>query len=546
MEILTVENLSFVYPQCENEALSNISFSAECGEFITVCGGTGSGKTTLLRLLKPELSPLGEKRGTVNFEGVPTGELTAIKSAGAIGYVMQRPEQQIVTDTVWHELAFGLENLGEPQKIIERRVAETASYFGISHWFDKRTDELSGGQKQILNLASVMIMNPKLLILDEPTAQLDPIAASEFITVLKKLNSELGVTVIISEHRLEEIIPISDKLLIMDKGMLIHCDSPDEVVKRLSKNKALLKAMPAAVRLYHEVNGEGACPISIREGRSFIESSFENDVRCLPENGKSDAMHKPALRFKEIFFRYERNQPDVLSGMDFTVYENEIFCLLGGNGSGKTTMLSVAADILKPYSGTVEVFGKKIKSYKNQTLYRECLALLPQDVQTVFLRNTVGEELEEAGAEAEMLPYDISSLSDKHPYDLSGGEQQLTALAKVLAAKPKLLLLDEPTKGIDAQAKHRLTEIIKQLRSDGMTIVAVTHDVEFAAECADRCAMCFNGRIAAEGAAREFFYGNNFYTTPISRMTRGYFDKAVTVSEAAQLCLANKRRKGAH
>ncbi len=535
MEILKVENLNFTYPLTASPAISKVSFSINKGEFIAVCGATGSGKSTLLRLLKPELAPLGEKSGEIIFDGITVSNLDAEKSASGIGFVMQNPEHQLVTDTVWHELAFGLENLNVPQSVMARRIAETAAYFGIENWYDKKVSELSGGQKQLLCLAAVMVMNPQIIVLDEPTSRLDPIAASEFTATLKKINRELAVTVIISEHRLEEIIPACDRLLVLEEGKVKALDIPQKVVSSLDEK--LLRAMPAAVQLFQAVEGSGECPLNIREGRRFIEKSFSSRVKSLSEQ---EYVHSEqiAVRCKEVYFRYERNMPDVLRGLNMTVYESEIFCILGGNGSGKSTTLSVLAGLEKPYSGKTEIFGKKLNDYKNQTLYRNCLTLLPQDVQTVFMCNTVREELVEA--ETEMLPFDFEKHMDKHPYDLSGGEQQLVAFAKVLAAKPKLLLLDEPTKGIDAESRYRLIKILKNLKFQGMTIVIVTHDTEFACECADRCAMLFRGEVVSEAVPRDFFSENNFYTTAISRMTRGIWDKAVSVDNAVKLAELNK------
>ena len=542
MEILKVENMSFTYPQCGGEALSDISFSAERGEFIVLCGATGSGKSTLLRMLKRELSPLGERKGEVYYKGRRLSELEDRESASAIGFVMQSPEQQIVTDKVWHELAFGLENLGIPKSDIARRVAEMASYFGIGPWYGRDTAELSGGQKQLLNLAAVLVMQPELLILDEPTAQLDPIAAADFIATLKRLNQDFGLTIIIAEHRLEDVIPTGDRLMVMEKGKLIADGRPEQVISGLRDRHDILCGMPAAARLSTELGAEGECPLTVRAGREFIEQGYRNEVRSLPA-AEIQQQGETALEFRDVYFRYTRDSKDILRGLDLKVFCGEIFCILGGNGSGKTTSLKAAAGLIKAYSGSIKVFGKKLKEYKNRSLYRNCLAMLPQDVQTVFLKNTVREELEECGAKAAELPYDISHLLDKHPYDLSGGEQQLTALAKVLAAEPKLLLLDEPTKGLDASAKRNIISVLKQLKNDGMTIVTVTHDVEFAAMCADRCAMFFDGGIVSSGAPDEFFSENSFYTTAASRMTRGYYDKAVTVEAAAELCRRNGEKQ---
>lgn len=542
MEILAVRNLTFTYPECSSPALKNISLSLERGEFAVLCGATGSGKSTLLRMIKRELTPLGEMSGDIVFNGSSLSGLDSKVSASAIGFVMQNPEHQTVTDKVWHELAFGLENLGTPPDEIARRIAEMASYFGIVEWYDKDTAELSGGQKQLMNLASVLVMQPNLLILDEPTAQLDPIAAADFIATLKRLCNDFSLTILIAEHRLEDLVPLCDRLLVMENGSLIADAPPADVISNLSARDDILCGMPAASRLYAKLSGNGCCPLTVREGRQFIENSYNNDTRRLPLTSY-EHNQATALEFNDVYLRYERNGRDILSGLSLKVYVGEIFCILGGNGSGKTTALSAAAEIIKPYSGNIRVFEKKLRDYKNRSLYRECLAMLPQDVQTVFLKSTVRDELDECGADLSELPYDISHILSKHPYDLSGGEQQLAALAKVLAAKPKLLLLDEPTKGLDAAAKQDIISVLHGLKAKGVTIVTVTHDVEFAATCSDRCAMFFGGRIVSTGTPTDFFTQSSFYTTAVSRMTRGYYDNAVTLEDAEQLCRLNGRKE---
>lgn len=534
MALLAVEHLTFTYPDCEKPTLADVSFTVEKGEFLAVCGPTGCGKSTLLRLLKREIAPLGTLSGAITVDNISQAELSDRDAARRIGYVMQRPEHQIVTDRVWHELAFGLENMGLSRGDMARRVAEMAAYFGMEDWFDRDTSTLSGGQKQLLNLAAVMVMQPEILILDEPTAQLDPIAASDFIATVRKLNRELGLTVIMTEHRLEEVIPACDRLLVMaDGGVLAH-DAPSAVVSRMADRADLLCFMPAAVRLFHRVKGAGTCPLDVRQGRDFI-AQHAGSAHTLPAEAPLDERRPPALEFREVYFRYDRHAPDVLAGMSFTVREGEICAILGGNGSGKSTTLRVAAGLSRAYAGEVRVFGRKLRAYSGQSLYQNCLTLLPQDVQSVFLCNTVREELADARVAAEQLPFDLTHLLDRHPYDLSGGEQQLVALAKVLATKPRLLLLDEPTKGVDAAAKAKLIGVLKALRAQGMTLVLVTHDVEFAAECADRCCFVFRGQIVSEDRPRAFFSQNHFYTTAISRMSRGILEGAVTVEDAAML-----------
>lgn len=544
MAFLAVENLTFTYPGRNNPAIKNVSFTVEKGEFVCICGATGSGKSTLLRLLKRELAPIGELSGFISLSDVRQESLSDQDAAYKIGFVCQRPEQQLVTDKVWHELAFGLENMNLPRAAIARRVSEMAAYFGIEEWYDKNVNDLSGGQKQLLNLAAVMVMQPEILILDEPTSQLDPIAASEFIQTVKKLNRDFALTVLITEHRLEEVVPVSDKMIVLEKGAVLYSDAPEITISKLPSDSPILLAMPSAARLYHALSEKGVCPIEIKDGRRMIEENYSNEIRALPTPSSAPET-APALSFKDVYFRYDRHGRDVLSGVSFTVHTGEIYAILGGNGSGKTTSLSAASALLRPYAGKICVFGKPIKEYRNQSLYSECLTMLPQDVQTVFLSNTVREELKDAEYGMSLLPIDFTRYFDMHPYDLSGGEQQLLALARVLSTKPRLLLLDEPTKGVDANTKKQLTGILKSLKETGMTIIIVTHDVEFAAETADKCALFFRGQIVSEDAPREFFSKNSFYTTPISRMTRGIFENAVTLSDACDLCRQNGRKERA-
>lgn len=534
MEILKVEDLSFTYPGDDNKVLDNVSFSLEKGEFVLLCGATGSGKSTLIRLLKKEIAPEGRLEGKISVCQREREEI----SADRMGLVAQNIEEQIVTDKVGSELAFGLSAMGLDKENTERRIAEISTYFGIQEKYDDKTAELSGGQKQLLSLASVMAMDPEILLLDEPTAQLDPIAASEFISTLKKINRELSVTVVIVEHRLEEIFPVCDRVLVMENGRIIANGPPREVGAGLCEKEDVLMTMPSPIRLYHALGRKGRCPLGVRETREYVSALVKGDavpsvnVKTIEPDIKK---RKKALEFKDVFFRYERNLHDILCGLDLTVYEGEIFCILGGNGTGKTTAMMCAAGVRRPYSGSIRVFDKKISDHRGESLYKGCLALLPQDVQTLFLRGTVREELEDAGVDLDTLPYDLSPHLEKHPYDLSGGEQQLLALAKVLATGARLLIADEPTKGLDSTKKLALARLFDTLRKEGRTVVIVTHDVEFAAMCADRCALFFRGRALSVQTSRDFFSGNSFYTTSVARITRGIINRAMTVEDVVSV-----------
>ncbi len=540
MEILDVKNLNFGYPGSDGPVLKNVSFSVEKGDFAVMCGATGCGKTTLLKLIKPELTPKGEADGTVLFLGQNVKELSRRDSAHLIGYVMQKPEEQIVTDTVRHEIAFGLENLGLPRNTVAKRIAETASFFGIGDLFEKKVSALSGGQKQLLSLASVCAMRPELLILDEPTSRLDPISASSFISVIKRLNRELGITVLIAEHRTEDLIPTASRLIVMENGTISHAGRPDDVLGKITSEK-VLASMPVSVRLAKKLGHEGKMPKDIPEGRHFLEENYAKSSVRLQREPTSHG-DKKALEFKNVFFRFEKGSKDVLSGVNMTVFEGEIFCILGANGSGKTTLLKAASGLLKPFSGKVEVFEKPLKKNPGNSLYDGTLALLPQDVQTVFLKSTVREDIG-VDTEPSIFPR-VEPLLEKHPYDLSGGEMQLAALAKVLKSRPRLILADEPTKGLDSVAKSHLAALFKELKAKGITVLTVTHDAEFAAMCADKCALMFGGSLLPSEDAFDFFSGNTFYTTAVSRMTSGFFENAVTVDDAVMLCRESEKKRG--
>ncbi len=544
-----IKDLSFSYPTAKGKkSLDGVNLSIEKGEYIVLCGKSGSGKTTLLRQLKSVLAPHGKKTGDILFNGMPIEKVNQRDQSAKIGYVMQNPDDQIVTDKVWHELAFGLESLGCDQKTMRSRVAEMACYFGIQDWFHRDVANLSGGQKQLLNLASIMAMQPEVLILDEPTSQLDPIAASDFLNTVRKINTELGTTVIITEHRLEDIFPYADRAVVMDGGRVIADDTPRNIGKLLYEQKNdMFAAMPTPVRVFYGSNGVGDCPLTVREGRTWLSKTYsEPKVTALPVKELDDEVDSSALSLKELWFRYEMDSPDVLRGVSAEVPKGSLYAIVGGNGAGKSTTLKAVCGICKPYRGKVKVFGKAVEKYKASELFGGCLAMLPQDPKSLFVKKTVREDLTEMTKDEKRIAEiaaicEIESLLGSHPYDLSGGEQQRSALAKVLLTNPKLLLLDEPTKGIDSFFKEKLAAILNKLKSQGITIVMVSHDVEFCAKYADMVSMFFDGQILTTDTPRRFFGNNSFYTTAANRMSRHVFSLAVTADDVVQLCRQNGR-----
>lgn len=544
MEILSIKDLTFSYPNKENFALQNVNLSINSGDFVVVCGQSGSGKTTLLRMLKKEIAPHGEKQGAVYYKGEDVEKLDDKISAQKIGFVFQKPDQQIVTDKVWHELAFGLESLGYDSDYIRLRVGEMANYFGITSLFRKKTTELSGGQKQLMNLASVMAMSPDVIILDEPTSQLDPITANDFITTLKKINDELGLTVIIIEHRLQEVFPIADKVAVMEDGKVICYDTPRNVCEKLS-NHPMSQGFPSAVRIWQKSGSKGECPLTVKEGRNFINLNFSE--RKLPLRNTIPNT-EDIITLKDVFFRYEKGGNDILSGTNLSIKKGEHFCILGGNGSGKTTTLKILAGLLKPYRGKVIIDNNKMTKKTTADFNRLGVAMLPQNPESVFLKSRVIDDYTELckikGIEKSDYEDKINSVAEKlgikdllenHPYDLSGGEIQKCALGKVLISEPKILLLDEPTKGVDAYSKLSLSKILQEIKSYGVTIITVTHDVEFASIVADRCGLFFDGEVLSSLVPQEFFSKNNFYTTASSRISRDKFANAVTFDDVVSL-----------
>ena len=561
MELLTCQNLTFTYPGCDVPTLRDISFSINRSEFVVLCGKSGCGKSTLLRQMKKNLMPYGRLDGSLCYCGQEISELDDRISAAEIGFVQQNPDNQIVTDKVFHELAFGLESLGMDNRTMKQRVAEMASFFGIQTWFRSSVSQLSGGQKQLLNLASIMVMHPKLLILDEPTSQLDPIAASDFLATLKKINTELGTTILISEHRLEELFPLADRVLVMEKGALRLNGGPRETAEKMAVGVCgdLFCGLPAVVKIASRVDGGADCPLTVREGRLWLEDRLGEPKPTQPERGRHQVRRPektspsggpgPVVEMKDVWFRYTKNGADVLRGVNMQVPEGALYAVLGGNGVGKSTTLKTLTRTVKTYRGSILIRGVPMDKLSDAQLFEGGLSMLPQNPQALFTEITAIEELMEAlsdrklpeeemrrRAEEMLGRMELSGLEQTHPYDLSGGEQQRLALGKLLLRQPKILLLDEPTKGLDPYFKQTLAGIFRQLKAEGVTILMVTHDIEFCAEYADQCALFFDGEIVSCAPAGAFFAGNHFYTTAANRVAGQWFPEAVTWEEVAKRC----------
>lgn len=584
MNLVEIKDFGFSYPESSRKVLEHVNLNIKEGTLNVIMGRSGCGKSTLLRQLKSVLAPAGEKEGEILYRNIPLRDTDHRTQSQEIGFVMQNPDNQIVTDKVWHELAFGLESLGYDNATIRLRVAEMASYFGIQKWFYKNVSELSGGQKQLLNLASVMAMHPSLLILDEPTSQLDPIAASDFLETVKKINRDIGTTVLLTEHRLQDIIPYADQVFVMDEGTLFMEGTPREIGTKLKEqHHGMFLSMPVPMQIYAGTESTLTCPLTVSEGRQWIREYIEEKgikkeqiqqanqrLERQGEKNKNETAGlfghfkrqkentPPAIQMKDVWFRYEKDSPDVIQDLSLEVKKGEFYALVGGNGTGKSTTLSLLERVHQPYSGRIYLDGKDLRSFSDRELYGGYLGVMPQNPQSIFLKKTVLEDLysviggkkekpsseypismkKEKAIEGIVSLTHLEGLLNRHPYDLSGGEQQRLALAKVLLLRPKILLMDEPTKGMDAEYKEELGSILKKLQSHGMTIFMISHDVEFVAEYADTTGLFFEGNVVTSKKTRDFFAGNNFYTTAANRMARGLFPEAVTGKDVVS-CLTN-------
>ena len=558
--IFDIEKFSFAYPDGNDEsgktylpdALRDAELHVRQGEFVVVLGRSGCGKTTLLRQLKPSVTPVGKKKGQIFFDGEDIGGLDDKTAASQIGFVWQDVDAQLVTDKVWHELAFGLESLGYDNGYVRRRVAEMCSFFGLGDIFHRKVMELSGGQKQLVNLASVMAMSPKVLILDEPTSQLDPIAANDFINSLVRINRELGTTIVMTEHRLEDVLPVCSRSVVMESGSIIYDGDVRgfaESVRTQRIDRGLYLSMPASVQIYMGLEKDSVkqLPLTVPDAREWLTDydrkfrenggvpvvpgkmyrETDEGVNCSGNQADKAvgcrAEHHVVCSLDDVSFRYERNTGDVLRQVSLDIYENEILMINGSNGCGKSTMLSLIAHVYRPYSGKLRV-AKNLKT-----------GMLPQNPELLFTRRSVRDELIDAKDRqqlAEIVRFcRLEELLDRHPYDLSGGEKQRLALAKVLIADPDILLMDEPTKGLDNGFKMQLADLLRKLQKRGKTIVVVSHDIEFCAVAGDRVALLFDGEVATVGDVRSYMSDNNFFTTAASRISRNVLDGAVTVQD---------------
>ncbi len=493
MNLLEINDLNFIYDRYEefgSEANSNdtkaqgfaledINLQIPQGSIVTLCGPTGCGKSTLLKLLKQEIAPAGKLTGNIVIDGKPLGELSPVEQASKIALLFQNPDDQIVTDKVWHEIAFGLENLGMSQKDMENKVAEAIAFFRLEHLALQDTAKLSGGQKQILLLASLIVMSPKLLLLDEPISRLDPEATEQFLVTLKRLHEQLGLTIIIAEHKTCSTIPLSDMVIVMDKGKVVSAGSPEETAPVLNK------LLP---------------PLESEKALQDMSKKKEATSEAANNANKSDSTLLVSV--KDLYFRYSLKSPDVINNLTADFERGCFYSIFGCNAAGKTTFLNLLSGLLKPQEGKIRFADKKPR-----------ISYMPQNVELLFSEETVERELAGAGLKKEALPEYTKILDPKRsPFDLSGGEKQLLALALISAKDPDLILLDEPTRGLDNNLALIMAKELNRFTENGKTVIMSTHDIRFAAFASHKCSIMSMGRLTGFKDCDDFFSGNKLYS----------------------------------
>ncbi|MBR7552866.1 ABC transporter ATP-binding protein [Allobacillus sp. GCM10007491] len=547
MEIIHIKELSFQYPESDNYALDGVNLHVKQGEFVVIGGPSGCGKTTLLHLLKKEISPHGLQSGDISYIGKPFDEWDERTLIEEIGLVFQDPENQIIMDDVMQELVFGMENLGYSPIDMRLRLAEMVHTFSVEHLLHQKTTALSGGQKQLLSLLSALLLKPRVLLLDEPTSQLDPVAAKDLLIMLERLNKELGITVIIVEHRLEDLFDKADRVVFMNEGTVVYDGKSREVIHQIfnRQDQRFLPYIPSISQMCLELQHSPTIdqiPLNVNEGKARLASLPPMNPIVKKENQKLNPDAESIVELKDVYFQYEKTAPMVLAKLDFSLNKGDFYAVMGGNGSGKTTLLKTCLGLLKPQRGSVKRFGRKL-THKSIDSVHQQIAYLSQQPHTFFIQDTIEKEMQLIAEQHEIQDseqriksllnlFGIEHLRKRHPYDCSGGEVQKAALACMLLTKPSILFMDEPTRGLDSVSKIQLQSILRQLHSEGLTILMVTHDIEFTAQIATKCAMIFDGKITAEAAPHTFFTGNYFYTTSINRVTQNsQYPEVLTLEE---------------
>ena len=560
MAFIEFNDVSFTYLDHTTPAIHNLHVQVEQGQWVVICGASGSGKSTLFKLCVPEIMPAGKMTGEIIIDGKRISDYSQRETSSMIGFVMQHPEQHIVMERVVDELVFSMENLGLPLTVMRKRLAEMAQLFDLEPLLEQPTMSLSGGQQQLVQLASILMVQPKILLLDEPLSQLDPIAASSFMQLLAKIHQDYGITVLMTMHRLEEVWSLVDRICLIDQGVIVAQGTKQEIVRH---HPQLDLYLPTATQLMIALGTREEVPMTVQGIRQQLASmNWEHIQLTSDEAGESlmthlnvqsdvqsDVQRVPVLSVSELVFRYQKNSKLICKNLSVQLHQGDLVALFGANGSGKSTLLQLMAGMLKPQYGTVHLQPlANLPSAGRPT--GTSIGYIGQQPMLHFLKETVKQELESAMAYAQnhgysidfnetIASYGLEKCLLRHPFDLSGGEKQILAIACVLMRQPRILLLDEPTKGLDPMYKERIQSHLLQAHRQGTTIIIATHDIEFAAEVANRCMLMFNGMIIVDATPEIFLRENYFYTTPIQRLVREWVPHAIRWGDVVASCQKN-------
>ena len=521
--MIRFEGVSYVYPDAPNPALSDLSFILPAGEVTLLTGSSGSGKSTLLRCINglvPHFSG-GTLTGSISVFGLDPVKSSPRVMSRCVGFVFQDPEAQFVMDRVEAEIVFALENAALPRSEMQNRVMEVVELLDLAELRTRSIDTLSGGEKQRVAIAAALALHPQVLVLDEPTSQLSPESAHEVLTAVSRINAELGITVLLAEHRLERIIPFAHRMLhIREAGAGILSGSPREVLSQITPTPPLIRVAKALAWK--------PLPLTVEQGRQF--SSVIDVSASFPE-AEVNAEKQTILQAEALNFAYGQHQ--ALRDVHVDLFPGDVTALIGPNGAGKTTLLKCLVGLLRPSTGTVKVVGRDIAGQEVADTCRD-VGYLPQDPNSLLFADTVEEELQitlrnhgVALQDASISPQqllerlDLLDKRQSYPRDLSVGERQRVALGAILIAQPKILLLDEPTRGLDYQAKYDLSRLLRQWRLEGLSVLLVTHDVEFAAVVADRALLMQDGEIRAQGTVAEVLSLFSQYATQVAQLFPG-------------------------
>ena len=534
--VIEFASATITYPGADRPALANVDLAIGEGELVLVVGQTGSGKTTLLRAINglvPHFTG-GTLAGSVRVAGRDTSTHHPRDLADVVGIVPQDPLSSFVTDTVEEELAYGMECLGVPASTMRRRVEETLDLLGLADVRDRALLSLSGGQRQRVAIGAVLTAHPRVLVLDEPTSALDPGAAEEVLAVLQRLVHDLGITVVLAEHRLERVLEYADRVI------YVPGDAQPLVVGTPAEVMQASPVAPPVVRLGRLAEWT-PLPLSVRDARRQARDLRERLLHR-PERPHRTVSPDPVVTVERTRASY--GPVPALRGVTLDIAKGEIVALMGRNGAGKSTLLSTLVGLRRPDAGTVRIDGVDPATLTGPRLIGR-IGLVPQDSTDLLQRDSVAAECADADRDAGVPTGSTAALlariapeipADAHPRDLSEGQRLVLALAVVLVATPAVLLLDEPTRGLDYPTKERLSDLLRDLAASGHAIVVATHDVELAAETATRVVVLAEGEVVADGPTAEVVVGSPLFAPQVAKVLVGPDggDVPLTVTEVRQ------------